>query len=1044
MKSKITLLFILIAAAANAQLTFTDPVLKSYLLSSTAVNNIAFNASNQSMKIDANSNGQIEVAEANAVVRVWIENPDIVNLGGIQGFVNLTNLDVKATAVTAVTLVPMPTLQKLQFLECAQLTSVNIVDMTGLTQVSCTENPLMTAIDLEGCTNLTTLIIRNTGLTTLDASTNVNMLNMYLDQNALTSVNVLNCALLNSVNLANNQLTSLNVSGLTNLTSVFADNNDPLTSFNASGCTALTQYSQTGQFTQPNLATIDLTNCSSLASLFNIMSPIVSLQITGCSSLPMLDFGFNNMLTQLDVTGCTSLQSLNCSNGTLQTLNLGNLTQLTTVSAYNNQISTLINIGPNVTTLALHDNQFTDFTLSNHAALTVLDLLDNPLININVTNCPLLSGFSVQPINTDIEVLNISNCPMIVTLGVDSNNFQTINVQGCTGLTFLAVNGELSSTSNVPTLNLSGLSNLQTLHARNLNLTSIDLTACNALTNAYLDENNLTGIDLSSCPNLTSLDLYRNQLQTIDLSQQTAINQLNLGDNAPLETIFAKNGVAETFNLTPFNSSLTFICQDAEAVVQTQDEVDDLPFVEVVCNSYCSFTPGGDYNLIGGTIRFDADNDGCDTDDAIRPNVRIDITNGTDTGATFTNASGQYSFYTGIGDFNLSPSIENASAFTISPATASVPFGNDDNNSTVQNFCITANGVVNDVEIVIAPIVPARPGFDAWYSITIKNKGNQTLSGSYYFEYNEDLMDFVIATQPTFEQTNGLLVWNYDSLLPFESRSVYVSLNINSPVETPAVNLGDVLTFNSNITPNETDVTPQDNEFVFQQTVVGSYDPNDIICIEGDIAPPSEIGEYLHYVVNFENTGTAAAENIVVRLAIDPEKYNIDTLQLLNTSHACRATITDNVIEFIFQGINLGTDSTPPVGGHGNVLFKIRSNNNLNQGDSVTSAAKIYFDYNAPIDTNDAETVFQLLSNPEHGFDQSVTFYPNPAQTTLHIDSSFNIETVALYDVQGRILENNFVRANGMALDISGKPKGIYFVKVTTAKGIKVEKIIKE
>jgi Leucine-rich repeat (LRR) protein len=114
---------------------------------------------------------------------------------------------------------------------------------------------------------------------------------------------------------------------------------------------------------------------------------------------------------------------------------------------------------------------------------------------------------------------------MIVTLGVDSNNFQTINVQGCTGLTFLAVNGELSSTSNVPTLNLSGLSNLQTLHARNLNLTSIDLTACNALTNAYLDENNLTGIDLSSCPNLTSLDLYRNQLQTIDLSQQTAINQ---------------------------------------------------------------------------------------------------------------------------------------------------------------------------------------------------------------------------------------------------------------------------------------------------------------------------------------------------------------------------------------------------------------------------------------------------------------------------------------------------------------------------------------
>jgi hypothetical protein len=50
--------------------------------------------------------------------------------------------------------------------------------------------------------------------------------------------------------------------------------------------------------------------------------------------------------------------------------------------------------------------------------------------------------------------------------------------------------------------------------------------------------------------------------------------------------------------------------------------------------------------------------------------------------------------------------------------------------TTTQNFCITANGVHPDLEIVIAPIIPARPGFSAEYQIVYKNKGNQVMSQS--------------------------------------------------------------------------------------------------------------------------------------------------------------------------------------------------------------------------------------------------------------------------------------------------------------------------
>jgi hypothetical protein len=1043
MKKKLLVLSVLLLAGlTHAQLTFTDPVFKSYLLSSTASNNIAMNAANQSIKIDANSSGEIEVAEAAVVDRLWIDDVNITSIGGVEGFTNLRQADFMGLGITTVSFPPAFGLEKLQIDGCGQLTSVNLSGLNQLTQVTCTDDFILSSINLTGCTSLATLAIQSTNLESLDVSGNTSILNMYLDNNELTTINVSGCTSLNGLNVNGNLLTSLDVSGLTNLGSLNVGVNPALISLNASGCTNLSQLNANGLISMPALSSLNLTNCASLPVL-SLTGNLTSLFITGCSSLVSVDLQWHT-IDSVDLTGCDALQFFTSANGGLQTLNLGNAPLLTTVSAMNNLISSVSNIGPNVTSINLASNQLVTIDASNHPALAFLSLLDNPLINVNVSGCTNLQNIGVTTINSNIQNLNIANCPLITSFGITGSNFQSINVQGCTGLTFLSIACDITAdTCNVASLDLSGLSNLQTLHARNLNLGAINLTGCSALNGVLLDDNNLTSVDLVDCVNMTSIDLQKNQLTTADLSHLSSLVTANLEGNASLVTVYAKNGRAESLLFDFFNSSLVFVCQDEETVTTTQAELDS-NLLTAVCNSYCAFTPGGDYNTITGNTTFDDDNDGCDPADLPQTNVRIDFTDGITNSATFSNFSGQYTMYAGAGNFALMPTIENAAVFTISPATAVIPFANDDNNTVTQHFCISANGIAEDAEVVIAPIVPARPGFDAWYSITIKNKGNQTLSGNYFFVYNDDLMDFVIATQPVSEQSTGQLTWSYDNLLPFESRSVYVNLNINSPVETPAVNLDDILTFWGYVDPTETDINPDDNEFEFNQTVVGSYDPNDITCIEGDVAPPSEIGEYLHYVVNFENTGTAPAENVVVRLAIDPNKYNIDTLQLLNTSHLCRATLTGNIAEFIFEGIQLGTESTPPVGGHGNVLFKIKSNDVLNEGDSVTSMAKIYFDYNAPIDTNDAETVFQLLGNPGHPIDQSVTVYPNPASTTLYIRSSFDIESVALYDVQGRILENNMTHGENVAVDVSGKPNGIYFVKVTTVKGIKVEKIIKE
>jgi uncharacterized repeat protein (TIGR01451 family) len=235
-----------------------------------------------------------------------------------------------------------------------------------------------------------------------------------------------------------------------------------------------------------------------------------------------------------------------------------------------------------------------------------------------------------------------------------------------------------------------------------------------------------------------------------------------------------------------------------------------------------------------------------------------------------------------------------------------------------------------------------------------------------------------------------------------------------------------------------TDETPEDNVFAFQQTVVDSYNVNDIACLEGDVVAPSEIGNYLHYAINFENIGTAAAENIVVKTVIDPAEFDVNSLQLINSSFPVDARITGDNVEFIFNNINLD------IGGHGHILLKIKTNNTLVAGDTVSRSADVFFDYNAPVDTGLVTTVFQTLSNSVFELDSSVAIYPNPAVNEVTISADNKIKSIQLYDAQGRIILTRLMDDLESKIDISSHSKGIYFIKITTEKGAQVQKLLKD
>lgn len=535
--------------------------------------------------------------------------------------------------------------------------------------------------------------------------------------------------------------------------------------------------------------------------------------------------------------------------------------------------------------------------------------------------------------------------------------------------------------------------------------------------------------------NLKGLYCGNNTLTTLDLSTNVNLTYLSCSNNN-LETLFIKNGSNENFPIDNWNgnTNLSYICADESQVNDLVSGTYNVPNT-VQVNSYCTYAPGGVYNKISGTVRYDATNNACDASDAVIPSLRMKISNGVYEDDVFTNADGTYTFYVGAGSYTVTPNFEE-DYFTASPVDTYVNFVAVTGVEEVRNFCVTASAASTDVEVVMAPLSSANVNSDVQYKIVYKNKGNQTVSGTVTCNWDGSLFEFVNMSPMADFISTTLYSWNYTNLKPFECREIVMTLHLNGPSDTPAVYPGYEIPFTMNIT-SIGDVIPSDNSLAFNQRVITDSETNTITCIEGETVSPDKIGEYLHYVVNFKNTGTQSADFVVVETDIDTDKFDLSSLRILNNSTPVNTRITAGRVAFRF-------DNAMGIADHGNILYKIKTKKSLMQNDRVSNVSSIYYGYNFPVTTNNATTTFALLTKGEFTIDTSVKIYPNPTNNFVKVGAAGTIKSVQIFDIQGRLLQHSFVSEKEVILDVSDRPSGIYFVKVLTEKGIKVEKLIRE
>lgn len=689
--------------------------------------------------------------------------------------------------------------------------------------------------------------------------------------------------------------------------------------------------------------------------------------------------------------------------------------------------------------------------------------IGNPLLNnISALNNLELIGGDIRCVNNN-SLLNFSGLNNLTLLGgglVIQSNQNLVNISALNSLNNLTIEGDVNIRWNSSLANLSGFSNIKSFKGDlildgNSTLTLLGLNSVESIGGTLNISYSDILIDLENLNSLTTVNkiVIRHNSELVNLNGLDAVNSIYeslwITDNDELLNI---RGISNA-NLDEGANTLLYIRNNSKLSVCNEPNVcrylnyggrKSIGNNLLGCNSFEEVIAGCSayFNTITGGIRFDIDNDGCENTYALVSNLLFQSTDGVDTYGTFSNSNGGYEVYVPEGTFNTIPVLNNSN-FSVSPVSQDSNFADVGNTDILNTYCVVPEVSINDAIITILPLTEARPGFDADYKLVVQNVGTNSLSGSIVFQFDDAMQTFVSSSIAPLSQESYQLTFEYNSLAPFNSLEIDLTMNTLSP---PTVNDDDLLNFIATIKPTVGDATSDNNIYDFKQIVINSFDPNDKNVLQGEEIPIGEIDNYLDYIIRFQNTGSASAINVRIK---DELVDNLDwsTFSPISMSHSGTIQISNGKdIEFIFEGINLPDNTSDEEGSKGYVAFKIKPKSNVQVGDIVTGEANIYFDYNLPITTNsiNTEIVKNSLSTNKNKLEDSFLISPNPTKDVIYISTKLgiDIEKVKVYSVSGKLLleiNNQDVKE----VDLKPFPKGLYFLNIVSDKGSVTKKIIK-
>ncbi len=741
-------------------------------------------------------------------------------------------------------------------------------------------------------------------------------------------------------------------------------------------------------------------------------------------TLPSLPSGlillkcYGNKLTQLPALPATLIE-LYCYTNQLDSLPAlpGSLKYL---NCYNNQLKSLPKLPSALSQLICNVNQ-----------IDSLPVLPVPLNTLYCGN-NLLKQLPILP-----NALSTLSCPynQITSLGMLPNNLVMLD---CTG-------NQLTSLPNLPNsliilwcgqnslnnqLNLPG--QLAYLDCTADQLTSLPFLP-GTLKTLACSNNNFPAINYLP-PGLTSLICYNDQLYSLPASLPTGLTQLWCANNNiscfPIFPQTLSDTLLFDISGNPFNCLPNY--------VHGMDKVTLAYQLCPVGNSHgCPPAQG----IVGYTYKDNNSNCTKDSGDLALQNIPVMLYNNTN---TLTNQT--YTFYNGIYDFP-----DTTGAYTVQVDTVGMPYmvqcthpGADSvlflqGIDTAVNFSLTCKpGFDVGVQSVVSSGL-VFPGFkhnlniiagdmSQWYNLSCASGDSGTvqidLSGPV------KLAGFALgAIAPSLYNTNTLIYHIADfgainNLTAFQ-------LLINTDTTAKA---GDQVCVTVTVTPGA-DNNPSNNTYQYCYPVRNSHDPN-----LKTVYPVKVLGGYddwFTYTIQFQNTGTAAAQNIYIADTLDPQ-LDASTLQVINYSFPNTVHVINHLLSASFRGINLSDSMSDPINSIGFIQYRIKPKMSYPVGTTIKNTGCIYFDNNPAVVTNTAVSEYVIPESVTEITEQSgATIYPNPNNGEFTIQSSglSDKSLVEIYNMMGQKVYSAAIHSGNTQISLQGKTTGVYLYRITTENG---------
>ncbi|HRH68135.1 MAG TPA: hypothetical protein PLB89_01380 [Flavobacteriales bacterium] len=632
----------------------------------------------------------------------------------------------------------------------------------------------------------------------------------------------------------------------------------------------------------------------------------------------------------------------------------------------------------------------------------------------------------LPPMGTSVDILELIELDQLSSIGAFPNVSTNLQISNCPVLTtFPAPPG--TGPHRLEVINSHAVETLPQLPEGIVELYLTNADSLEAIPNFP------TSLELVWVQNSTKFQHFPPLNTELEILWATVCPMLTELPNLPDSLLTLSLVNSGTACLPALPSRLTLINASGSAltclpnVPASLTDVTPASLLSSICNVTTSPCPDG-YPEATGKVFLDENGNGLldPAEPGLANCTLLDMPYGF---LTDTDENGNYSLQVPLGDHTISCSPNSPYVSSVQPASHEAILHEPNHIDSLNHFAVVLVPDMADLRVTMSA-TPARPGFHNTAWVVVENPGTVVQDATLTVVI--DTTQEFHASIPEPSTISGDTITWFLGALPILSAQI-VELDLGTPIPTP---LGTPLIHHAGVLPVVGDLTPTDNLFAWNDTVVGSYDPNDKVVTPAAITPQEATqGARLTYTIRFQNTGTYHAERVLLTDELSPA-LDISSFQFVGASHAHTWTLENGRLEVLFNNIMLPYEDQDEAGSHGFFSFAISTLPGF-AGTEILNRAFIYFDFNPPIITpwsslrvEDVETGVPM--EPSSSF----TVIPNPADEEVHVANRNGdpILAIRLFATDGRSIPVRPVLSgtNGI-IPLAELSPGSYFMDVRTA-----------